>query len=97
MIALNSWIPNMPKLEMVNVPPCALVSAWDSSTRRPRLTWYSSGFSLPSRAFPASDLTSDEIVAKPLLPTSLTIGVIKPLGVATATQISAFLYLEMTV
>lgn len=33
------------------------------------------------------------MVAKPFEPASLMIGVIKPEGVATATEISAFLYL----
>jgi hypothetical protein len=77
MIAVNSWTPNIPKLEMVKDPP-----------------WYSSGLSFPSRALPAKDLTSEEMLASPLAPASLTIGVIKPVGVATAIQMSAFLYLE---
>lgn len=33
------------------------------------------------------------MVANPLDPTSLIIGVMRPVGVATATEISAFLYL----
>jgi hypothetical protein len=59
-------------------------------------TWYSSGFSLPSRALVASDLVSAEMVARPFPPTSLMMGVIRPVGVATATQMSAFLYLMDT-
>lgn len=53
--------------------------------------WYSSGLSLPSLARPASALVSAEIAARPLEPTSRMIGVMRPLGVATATQMSAFL------
>ena len=49
---------------------------------------------MPSRAFFARALLSAEMVARPLEPTSLMIGVIRPLGVATATEMSAFLYLE---
>ncbi len=56
-------------------------------------TWYSWGWSLPSLAFLASALVVDEIVARPLAPTSLTIGVIRPVGVATAIEMSDFLYL----
>ncbi len=74
MMAVKLSIPNIPKLEMVNVPP-----------------WYSSGLSLPSRALAARDLVSVEMEARPLEPTSLIIGVMSPLGVATATQMSAFL------
>lgn len=55
--------------------------------------WYSSGLSLPSRAFVASDLVSAEMEPRPLWPASLMIGVIRPVGVATATEMSAFLYL----
>ena len=77
MIAVKSSTPNMPKLEMVKVPP-----------------WYSSGLSLPSRARAASALVSAEIEARPLDPTFLMIGVMSPVGVATATQMSACLYLS---
>jgi len=56
-------------------------------------TWYSDGDSLPSRAFLARALVSAEIVARPLEPTSFTIGVMRPEGVATATEMSVFLYL----
>lgn len=55
--------------------------------------WYSSGLSLPSRALEASALVSAEMVARPLEPTSLMMGVMRPVGVATATQMSARLYL----
>lgn len=55
--------------------------------------WYSSGLSLPSRALAASALVSDEMAARPLPPASLMMGVMRPVGVATATQMSAFLYL----
>jgi hypothetical protein len=44
----------------------------------------------------ASDLVSAEMVARPFPPTSLMMGVIRPVGVATATQMSAFLYLMDT-
>ena len=57
-------------------------------------TWYSGGWSLPSRAFFASALVLEEMVARPMAPTSLRIGVIRPVGVATATEISALLYLH---
>jgi len=56
--------------------------------------WYSSGLSLPSRAFPASSLACAEMVASPLRPASATIGVMRPVGVETATQISWVEYLE---
>jgi hypothetical protein len=48
---------------------------------------------LPSRAFFARAFASADIVARPFEPASLTIGVINPVGVATAIDISAFLYL----
>ena len=54
----------------------------------------SSMVSLPSRAFFAKAVVVDEMSARPREPTSLTMGVIRPVGVATATEISAFLYLE---
>lgn len=56
--------------------------------------WYSCGWSLLSRALPASVLMLDEMEARPLLPTSVTMGVMSPLGVATAMAMSAFLYLQ---
>jgi hypothetical protein len=56
--------------------------------------WYSSGLSLPSRALAASALVSAEMDARPLEPTSLMMGVMRPLGVATATQMSERLYLR---
>lgn len=56
--------------------------------------WYSSGFNFPSRAREARFLVSAEMAARPLDPTSLMMGVMRPLGVATATQISARLYLN---
>jgi len=42
----------------------------------------------------ARAFASLEMLANPFEPTSFTIGVIKPVGVATAREISAFLYLE---
>jgi hypothetical protein len=60
-------------------------------TKQP--TWYSAGASLPSRAFFANALVSAEMVARPLEPASLMMGVMRPVGVATATEMSAFLYL----
>ena len=42
----------------------------------------------------ASALVSAEMVASPFEPTSFIIGVIRPVGVATAMEISAFLYLK---
>jgi hypothetical protein len=94
MMAVKWLIPNMPKLETVNVPPC-----WGS-----RLagitpigvkghTWYSWGCSLPSLAFLAKALASAEMVVRPFDPTSVTIGVINPVGVATAIDTSAFFHL----
>ena len=50
---------------------------------------------MPSRAFFASAFASEDIVARPFEPASLTMGVIKPVGVATAIDMSAFLYLIM--
>ena len=49
---------------------------------------------MPSRAFFASVLPSDDIDARPFAPTSLMIGVIRPVGVATAMEISTFEYLR---
>ena len=57
-------------------------------------TWYSCGASLPSRAFFASAFDSAAMDARPLDVTSLMIGVIKPVGVETAIEISTFLYLS---
>ena len=57
--------------------------------------WYSWGWSLPSRAFFASAFASEERLAKPFAPTSLTIGVIRPTSVGTATLTSTFLYLKL--
>jgi hypothetical protein len=48
---------------------------------------------LPSRAFFARAFVSLEMDASPFEPTSLTIGVMRPFGVATATEISALWYL----
>lgn len=56
--------------------------------------WYSSGLSFPSRALAASDFVSAEMAARPRAPAFLMMGVMRPLGVATATQMSACLYLE---
>lgn len=56
--------------------------------------WYSSGLSLPSRARPASSLACAEMVASPLRPASATIGVMRPVGVETATQMSWVEYLQ---
>lgn len=72
MIAVKLVTPNMPKLEMVNVPP-----------------WYSSGFNLLSLAFLTNSLVTVEMLARPRDPASLTIGVMRPVGVATATEMSA--------
>lgn len=71
MIAQNCVTLNMPKFEMVKVPP-----------------WNSCGWSLPSRAFAASDLTSCEIDSTPLRSALNTIGVMRPLSVDTATDTS---------
>lgn len=78
-------------------PPCGGGHLRDQKTKlaifQDALTWYSDGDSLPSRAFLARVFVSAEIVARPFEPTSFTMGVIRPVGVATATEISAFLYL----
>src|SRR3569833_411012 len=58
--------------------------------------WYSSGLSLPSRARFASSLTDDEMLTRPLASTDLTIGVMRPLGVDTATETSTVLNCRMT-
>lgn len=55
--------------------------------------WYSCGCSLLSRALPASVLMLDEMDASPLAPTSVTMGVMSPLGVDTAMAMSALAYL----
>lgn len=56
--------------------------------------WYSSPLSLPSRAFLARALVSAEMAARPLDVASRMIGVMRPVGVATATLTSARVYLE---
>mmetsp|Transcript_1232 Transcript_1232/g.3859 ORF Transcript_1232/g.3859 Transcript_1232/m.3859 type:complete len:206 (-) Transcript_1232:877-1494(-) len=50
--------------------------------------WYSSGISLPSWARPARSLTAEEMSLSPRRSTPVTIGVISPVGVATATETS---------
>jgi hypothetical protein len=55
--------------------------------------WYSRGWSLPSRALPARVRPRAEMVASPLELTSGIMGVIRPVGVATAREISALVYL----
>lgn len=65
---------------------------WDQSGVNQR-TWYSWGCSLPSLAFLAKALVSAEMVVRPFEPTSVTIGVINPVGVATAIEMSAFFHL----
>ena len=50
--------------------------------------WYSLGFSFPSRAFPASVFVKAEMEASPSDPASTMIGVMSPVGVATAIEIS---------
>lgn len=56
--------------------------------------WYSSPLSFPSRAFLASTLVSAEMAARPLFVASRTMGVIRPVGVDTAKDISAREYLQ---
>jgi len=94
MMAVKWLIPNMPKLETVNVPPYQrrwLVGLGLTCVNG--YTWYSWGCSLPSLAFLAKALVSAEMVARPFDPTSVTIGVINPVGVATAIEMSAFFHL----
>lgn len=55
--------------------------------------WYSDGFSLPSRPLIASDFVSDDIEARPNAPQFGMMGVINPVGVATAIEISCWWYL----
>ena len=50
--------------------------------------WNSSGLSLPSRARVARSRTSDEMTVRPLPAASVTMGVMRPDGVATATEMS---------
>ena len=99
MMAVNSLIPNMPKLEIVKVPPWKKyhikIEELDSAeifffylNHEKGLTWNSSSMSLPSLALPAKSLTTLAISSKDRLGTFLTIGVIKPFGVATATEMS---------
>src|SRR6478735_4462431 len=56
--------------------------------------WYSCGASLPSRARAARSFISEAIALTVLLPASATIGVIRPPGIETATEMSARLYLS---
>lgn len=71
--ALNSEIPNIPRLLIVNVPP-----------------WNSSGANLLSLARVAKSLTFAEISVSDNPCVDGTIGVMSPVGVATATLISTF-------
>merc|ERR550517_2453380 len=50
--------------------------------------WYSCGASLPTLALPAISFTLSEISASPFASTPVTIGVISPLPVSTATDTS---------
>ncbi len=50
--------------------------------------WYSSGLSLLSRALTASARISSETMPSDLVSAPRTIGVIRPVGVATATEMS---------
>lgn len=50
--------------------------------------WYSCGASFPALALEAKDLVVEEIADRPEDPTSFTIGVINPVGVATAMEMS---------
>lgn len=94
MMAVKWSIPNIPRFEIVKVPPYGHnVKIHSSYATSSLLTWYSAGESLPSLAFFASAFVSAEMVASPLAPASLIIGVIRPEGVATATEMSDFLYL----
>lgn len=52
--------------------------------------WNSFGLSVPSRALPASSRTLEEISVRLFLALSNSIGVIKPVGVDTATETSTF-------
>lgn len=73
---------------------------WLTDPNIPRLEivklppWYSDGLSWLFLALLASALTWEEIELKPRLPTSVTMGVINPVGVATATEMSTVLYLS---
>ena len=77
MIAANSLMPYMPRLETLKVPP------WYSSGASPM------GL---ARARPASSFTSAEISARPLPSALRTMGVTSPSSMATATETSALLY-----
>lgn len=92
-MAVKWSIPNMPRLEIVKVPPCKKTLGMYCRRLVNYDTWYSDGCNLPSRAFLAKAFVSAEIAAKPFEPASFNMGVIRPVGVATATDISAFLYL----
>lgn len=94
MIAVKCETPNIPRLEMVKVPPCdSKIEQKVKEQPNVSRTWYSEGANFPSRAFLANALVSAEMVARPFEPASFTMGVMRPVGVATATEISAFLYL----
>ena len=56
--------------------------------------WNSCGWSLPSRAFAASDFTSLLIWTMPLISAPKTMGVIRPFSVLTATLTSTWSYLK---
>ena len=92
MMAVKWSMSYIPRFETVKVPPYKKLNIRFCVIKYHH-TWYSWGWSFPSRAFFARALASAEMVARPFAPTSLTIGVIKPVGVATATETSAFLYL----
>ena len=71
MMAVKCDIPNIPRFDIVIVPPIN-----------------SCGCNLPSLALPANSLTVYEISARPFASADVTIGVISPEPVSTATDTS---------
>mmetsp|Transcript_31972 Transcript_31972/g.94043 ORF Transcript_31972/g.94043 Transcript_31972/m.94043 type:complete len:211 (+) Transcript_31972:52-684(+) len=91
-----------PGTTVLTPPPTARMAAWgglitaenSAMPNMPRLEmqkvppWYSSGASFPSRARVAKSFTEADISDRPSIEVCGTMGVIRPVGVATATEMS---------
>ena len=97
MMAVNDLMPNMPRLEMVNVPPWNSVGL--SLFSRARSARSLVALAIPAR--PASTQRQQNQAEssnyRPSLSAPKTIGVIRPVSVDTATLMSAELYWRMYV
>jgi hypothetical protein len=113
MIAAKFFTPNMPRLEMVKVPPCRPLCAGRQHARSRRPTWFSN-LVFSRRQFASASLGRQRLhvaidvcnnsrsdlrttasqgtqlhsLTRPLMSASLTMGVMRPASVATATLMS---------